>query len=85
MLGVLVLDDAVALHWCCRFMLQDEDFQEIADMGRRMEAQYGHLFDYVLVNDRLPDACMELLSAVQRAQDEPQWVPALWVSPADRP
>ncbi|XP_048857728.1 MAGUK p55 subfamily member 4-like [Brienomyrus brachyistius] len=64
---------------------KDEDFQEMVDMGRKMEVQYGHLFDYVLVNDRLLDACMELLSAVRRAQDEPQWVPALWVSSADRP
>ncbi|XP_023695868.2 MAGUK p55 subfamily member 4-like [Paramormyrops kingsleyae] len=63
---------------------KDEDFQEMVEMGRKMEAQYGHLFDCVLVNDRLLDACVELLSAVQRAQDEPQWVPALWVSPADR-
>uniref|UniRef100_I3KF10 MAGUK p55 scaffold protein 4 n=1 Tax=Oreochromis niloticus TaxID=8128 RepID=I3KF10_ORENI len=32
----------------------------------------------VLVNDDLQDACIELCSIIQQAQDEPQWIPVSW-------
>lgn len=50
------------------------------DLAQKMEAQFGQFFDHVIVNDNLQDACAQLLSAVQKAQEEPQWVPAQWVS-----
>ncbi|XP_066201994.1 MAGUK p55 subfamily member 4 isoform X2 [Saccopteryx leptura] len=59
---------------------KDEDLQEMEDLAQKMEMQFGQFFDHVIVNDNLQDAGVQLLSAVQRAQEEPQWVPATWVS-----
>ncbi|XP_016304670.1 MAGUK p55 subfamily member 4 isoform X2 [Sinocyclocheilus anshuiensis] len=60
---------------------KDEDFQEIEDAGRNMEQHYCQFFDHVIVNDGLQAACVQLLTAVRRAQDEPQWVPTAWIRP----
>ncbi|XP_028847729.1 MAGUK p55 subfamily member 4 [Denticeps clupeoides] len=59
----------------------DEDFQEMQECGRSMEARYRQYFDSVLVNDVLQDACLQLYSIIRRAQDEPQWVPVSWLKP----
>uniref|UniRef100_A0A8D0LHT6 MAGUK p55 subfamily member 4 n=1 Tax=Sus scrofa TaxID=9823 RepID=A0A8D0LHT6_PIG len=59
---------------------KEEDLQEMEDLAQKMESQFGQFFDHVIVNDNLQDACAQLLSAVQKAQEEPQWVPATWVS-----
>ncbi|KAF6115079.1 membrane palmitoylated protein 4 [Phyllostomus discolor] len=59
---------------------KDEDLQEMEDLAQKMETQFGQFFDHVIINDNLQDACAQLLSAVQKAQEEPQWVPATWVS-----
>ncbi|KAM6178369.1 MAGUK p55 subfamily member 4 [Rhynchocyon petersi] len=59
---------------------KDEDLQEMQDLAQKMETQFGQYFDDVIVNDNLQDACVQLLSAVRKAQDEPQWVPATWIS-----
>lgn len=58
---------------------QEEDFQEIEESAKKMEAQFGQYFDQVLINDDLQSACVQLLSIVRRAQDEPQWIPASWI------
>uniref|UniRef100_A0A672P673 MAGUK p55 scaffold protein 4 n=1 Tax=Sinocyclocheilus grahami TaxID=75366 RepID=A0A672P673_SINGR len=60
---------------------KDEDFQEIEDAGRNMEQHYCQFFDHVIVNDGLQAACVQLLTAVRRAQAEPQWVPTAWIRP----
>nr|XP_015214820.1 PREDICTED: MAGUK p55 subfamily member 4 isoform X1 [Lepisosteus oculatus] len=62
---------------------KEEDFQEMEEMAKKVEAQYCQFFDHVIVNDSLQDSCVQLLTAVRRAQDEPQWVPALWLRPAE--
>lgn len=49
------------------------------DSAKKMEAQFGQFFDQVIVNDNLQEASAQLLSAVHHAQDEPQWVPAIWI------
>nr|KAF6353679.1 membrane palmitoylated protein 4 [Pipistrellus kuhlii] len=59
---------------------KDEDLQEMEELAQKMETQFGQFFDHVIVNDILQDACAHLVSAVQKAQEEPQWVPATWVS-----
>ncbi|XP_074220271.1 MAGUK p55 subfamily member 4 isoform X2 [Camelus bactrianus] len=59
---------------------KDEDLEEMEDLAQKMETQFGQFFDHVIVNDNLHDARAQLLSAVQKAQEEPQWVPATWVS-----
>ncbi|XP_073489403.1 MAGUK p55 subfamily member 4 [Aquarana catesbeiana] len=58
---------------------KEEDFQEIEESAKKMEAQFGQYFDQVLINDDLQSACVQLLSIVRRAQDEPQWIPASWI------
>lgn len=60
---------------------QDEDFQEMEAAAQKMESQYWQFFDHVLVNDQLQDARVQLLAAVNQAQDEPQWVPSSWIRP----
>ncbi|XP_041524523.1 MAGUK p55 subfamily member 4 [Microtus oregoni] len=60
---------------------KDEDLQEMEDLAQKMESQFGQFFDHVIVNDNLQDACAQLLSAVQKAQEELQWVPEEWISP----
>lgn len=62
-------------------LLQDEDFHEIEDAGCGMEQHYGQFFDQVIVNDGLQASCVRLMTAVRRAQEEPQWVPASWIRP----
>ncbi|XP_042522954.1 MAGUK p55 subfamily member 4 [Dipodomys merriami] len=59
---------------------KDEDLQEMGEIAQKMEIQFGQFFDHVIVNDNLQDACAQLLSAIQNAQEEPQWVPTIWVS-----
>uniref|UniRef100_A0A3Q2D2I5 MAGUK p55 scaffold protein 4b n=1 Tax=Cyprinodon variegatus TaxID=28743 RepID=A0A3Q2D2I5_CYPVA len=60
---------------------KDEDFQEMEESARKIEAQYWQFFDEVIVNDELQDSCVQLLTAVRKAQDEPQWIPACWIRP----
>ncbi|XP_024866884.1 MAGUK p55 subfamily member 4 isoform X2 [Kryptolebias marmoratus] len=64
---------------------KDEDFQEMEETARKMESQLWHFFDQVIVNDELQDSCVQLLTAVMKAQDEPQWVPASWIRPTAEP
>ncbi|XP_023568168.1 MAGUK p55 subfamily member 4 [Octodon degus] len=59
---------------------QDEDLQEMEESAQKMEAEFGQFFDHVIVNDNLQDACAQLLSTIERAQEEPQWVPVTWIS-----
>ncbi|KTG38969.1 hypothetical protein cypCar_00003240 [Cyprinus carpio] len=59
----------------------DKDFEEIEEASRTMEAKYRQYFDCVIVNDDLQDSCMDLFTAIQHAQEEPQWIPASWFAP----
>uniref|UniRef100_A0A8C3EY07 MAGUK p55 scaffold protein 4 n=1 Tax=Corvus moneduloides TaxID=1196302 RepID=A0A8C3EY07_CORMO len=64
---------------------KEEDLQEMEDSAKKMEAQFGQFFDQVIVNDNLQEASAQLLSAVHRAQVEPQWVPAVWICSDTQP
>ncbi|XP_028249297.1 MAGUK p55 subfamily member 4-like [Parambassis ranga] len=59
----------------------EDDFVELEEASQLMEAKYKQFFDSVLVNDDLQDACMQLCSIIQQAQDEPQWIPVSWGRP----
>ncbi|XP_050974432.1 MAGUK p55 subfamily member 4 [Labeo rohita] len=59
----------------------DKDFEEIEEASRTMEAKYRQYFDCVIVNDDLQDSCMDLFTAIQHAQEEPQWIPTSWFAP----
>lgn len=70
----------LAPGWC--FHPQDEDFQEMEAAAQKMESQYWQFFDHVLVNEELQDSYVQLLAVVNKAQDEPQWVPSSWIRPS---
>uniref|UniRef100_A0A3Q1GUB1 MAGUK p55 scaffold protein 4a n=1 Tax=Acanthochromis polyacanthus TaxID=80966 RepID=A0A3Q1GUB1_9TELE len=55
-----------------------DDFVELEEASQLMEAKYRQFFDSVLVNDDLQDACIQLCSIIQQAQNEPQWIPVSW-------
>ncbi|CAJ1078551.1 LOW QUALITY PROTEIN: MAGUK p55 subfamily member 4-like [Xyrichtys novacula] len=56
----------------------EEDFVDLEDSSRLIELKYKQFFDSVLVNDDLQDACMQLCSIIQEAQEEPRWIPVSW-------
>ncbi|XP_029955687.1 MAGUK p55 subfamily member 7 isoform X1 [Salarias fasciatus] len=56
----------------------DEDFEEMVQTAQTMEAQYGHLFEKVIVNDDLSAAFDELRSALKSVETETHWVPVSW-------
>uniref|UniRef100_A0A3Q3N9D8 MAGUK p55 scaffold protein 4a n=1 Tax=Labrus bergylta TaxID=56723 RepID=A0A3Q3N9D8_9LABR len=56
----------------------EEDFVDLEDSSRLIEAKYKQFFDGVLVNEVLQDTCMQLCSIIQEAQEEPQWIPVSW-------
>uniref|UniRef100_H3C3Q1 Membrane protein, palmitoylated 4-like n=1 Tax=Tetraodon nigroviridis TaxID=99883 RepID=H3C3Q1_TETNG len=72
---------AVATGYYVNRPFRDEDFQEMEAAAQKMESQYWQFFNHVLVNDQLQDARVQLLAAVNQAQDEPQWVPSSWIRP----
>uniref|UniRef100_A0A3B4UGV6 MAGUK p55 scaffold protein 4 n=1 Tax=Seriola dumerili TaxID=41447 RepID=A0A3B4UGV6_SERDU len=55
-----------------------DDFVELEEVSWLMEGKYRQFFDCVLVNDDLQDACIQLCSIIQQAQEEPQWIPVSW-------
>ena len=43
-----------------------------------MEDRFGHMFDYILVNQDMDKAFDELVTEINRIEVEPQWVPIEW-------
>uniref|UniRef100_A0A3Q1H0A6 MAGUK p55 scaffold protein 4, like n=1 Tax=Acanthochromis polyacanthus TaxID=80966 RepID=A0A3Q1H0A6_9TELE len=74
-------DSFITTNYYVNRPFKDEDFQEMEEAARKMELHYSQFFDYIIVNDELQDSCVQLLTAVRKAQDEPQWVPASWIRP----
>jgi len=61
------------------FFLQDDEFNEILHSSERIEFLYGHLFDEVIVNDDLTTAFAQLVTIVNKVENEPLWIPASWI------
>ncbi|KAK2858665.1 hypothetical protein Q5P01_003285 [Channa striata] len=57
----------------------EEDFQEMVSTAKMMEAQYGHLFEKVVINDDLSAAFTELQSALKKVETETHWLPVSWI------
>ncbi|KAI5108728.1 MAGUK p55 subfamily member 4 isoform X1, partial [Silurus meridionalis] len=72
---------AQVTNYCTSRPFKVEDFHKIEEEDCRMEKHYAQFFDHVIVNDGLQASCVRLLTAVRRAQEEPQWVPASWIRP----
>ncbi|KAM8904623.1 MAGUK p55 subfamily member 4-like isoform 2-T2 [Spinachia spinachia] len=74
-------DSYITTNYYVNRPFKEEDFQEMEEAAQKMESHYWPFFDQVMVNDGLQDSCVQLLTAVRKAQDEPQWVPASWIRP----
>ncbi|KAJ8955981.1 hypothetical protein NQ318_006252 [Aromia moschata] len=57
----------------------DEEFNDIIKSAARIEFLYDHFFDETIVNADLAIAFSQLLTAANRVETEPLWVPASWV------
>lgn len=57
----------------------DEEFNDMIKSSNRIEFLYEHFFDEQILNADLAIAFSQLLSAVNRVETEPLWVPASWV------
>ena len=49
------------------------------DASAKLNSDYGHLFDWTLVNDDLDIAAGELYRLARAMETEPFWVPASWL------
>ncbi len=58
---------------------QEADLQRLVEESYLMENQYGHYFDWVIVNDDFQVASDMLKEIARRLEDEPQWVPTSWL------
>uniref|UniRef100_A0A3B3SAS5 MAGUK p55 scaffold protein 7a n=1 Tax=Paramormyrops kingsleyae TaxID=1676925 RepID=A0A3B3SAS5_9TELE len=63
---------------CLAKPFSEEDFLEMINTSRVMEAQYGYLFDKVIVNDDLTSAFSDLNGALKKLETETHWVPVSW-------
>ncbi|KFO36243.1 MAGUK p55 subfamily member 4 [Fukomys damarensis] len=79
-LEILYLSYEILIRSCTELNQQDEDLQKMEELAQKMEIWFGQFFDHVIVNDNLQDTCAQLLSAIRKAQEEPQWVSATWIS-----
>lgn len=57
----------------------EDEFKDMLKAAARIEFHYSHWFDEVVVNDELSSAFELLVTAVNRVETEPLWVPASWV------
>lgn len=46
--------------------------------SQEIQSEYGHYFDWVIVNDDLSVASDMLIEVARRIEEEVQWVPATW-------
>ncbi|XP_071103317.1 MAGUK p55 subfamily member 7-like isoform X3 [Haliotis cracherodii] len=56
---------------------QDE-LQAMVESSDKIEERFGHLFDYVIVNDNISNASADLIRTASRIESEPHWVPIGW-------
>lgn len=57
----------------------DEELEAMLRSAAKLDAKYGHLFDYILTNGNIEFAFKELLDVINRLEKDPQWVPLQWV------
>lgn len=56
-----------------------EELEDLIVRGEKMENNFGHLFDYVIVNEGIDRAFAELKQVAFAVENEPQWVLKDWV------
>lgn len=60
-------------------MKNELDFRNTLEESARIERQYKHFFDLIIVNDNLDAAYDKLRKAIETLSTEEQWVPVTWV------
>uniref|UniRef100_A0A0K0EHF0 MAGUK p55 subfamily member 5 n=1 Tax=Strongyloides stercoralis TaxID=6248 RepID=A0A0K0EHF0_STRER len=63
-----------------QFGIRDEELKSILNEGKKMEQNYGHLFDHIIVNIEYQKSLEELKEIVQKLDTEPHWVPSYWLN-----
>ncbi|XP_008323334.1 MAGUK p55 subfamily member 4 isoform X2 [Cynoglossus semilaevis] len=74
-------DSCITTNYYINRPFKSEDFQEMEELSEKIESHFRQFFDHVIVNDKLQDSLDQLMSAVRKAQNQPQWVPARWIRP----
>ena len=63
----------------CAHVTQETELHHLVKESRQIEAQYGHYFDWIIMNDDFQVAADMLKEVARRLEDEAQWVPACWM------
>ena len=58
--------------------IQEYDLQHLVHESYVIENQYGHYFDWTIINDDFQVAADMLKEVAQRVQEDSQWVPKSW-------
>ncbi|XP_048236472.1 MAGUK p55 subfamily member 7-like isoform X4 [Haliotis rufescens] len=58
--------------------LSQDELQAMVESSDKIEERFGHLFDYVIVNDNISNASADLIRTAARIESEPHWVPIGW-------
>ncbi|XP_074662551.1 protein PALS2-like isoform X2 [Tubulanus polymorphus] len=57
----------------------ERDFIRTVDESARIERQFRHYFDCIIVNDNMEETYRSLIENMETLITEPQWVPVNWV------
>lgn len=76
---LLILVFWLKLSKACAHIPQETELHHLVKESRQIEAQYGHYFDWIIMNDDFQVAADMLKEVARRLEDEPQWVPACWM------
>ena len=60
--------------------LPDDKLAEIIESGRATDVKWGHLFDFVVVNQDIDRTYKLIVDEINRLDVEPQYVPSHWLS-----
>ncbi|KAK3083309.1 hypothetical protein FSP39_019138 [Pinctada imbricata] len=60
------------------FLFTDEELSAVVAKSSKIEAQYSHLFDKMIINDDLQWTLKELINITKTLETEPFWVPVTW-------
>ncbi len=59
--------------------IKDDELKAILADGKRIENQFGHYFDRIIVNVDFDRSLTELKEIIRRLETEPQWIPSHWL------
>nr|XP_061837668.1 MAGUK p55 subfamily member 2-like isoform X4 [Nerophis lumbriciformis] len=60
-------------------VLSDEELQRTCDESAKIQAAYGHYFDFTIENNNLEESYCQVKAALDMVSRSHQWVPVTWV------